>query len=88
MAFKILFFPVLWRLLDIGEPQDIVHGSVILECKFYKYLGGDIVFTGLIFGIPCLGHIKYLRQLFLGQIPILPKATDPFIHVYHLAIEK
>ena len=46
---------------------------------------GDVVFSGLVFGVACLGHTENLRDLLLCQVVVLSEAPDAFVHENHLA---
>ena len=64
----------------IYSAKEIIRSCFVEISKFEQNSGGNIVFTGFIFGITGLGHSQHLGNLLLGQIMIFPQIADSTVH--------
>ena len=67
-------------LFFIGAAKEIICSGLVKVRKLEKNGGGDIIFSGFVFGITGLGHSQKLRHLLLCKIPIFPQISDAFVH--------
>ena len=64
------------RLPLVGQPQQVIGAGVVVAGKLYEDFRRYAAGADFIVGVGDLAAIQVIRQLLLGEIPILPQLPD------------
>ena len=78
---KILYSAPVDRVLFlVGSAKYIVGGGAVKVSKPDQNMGGNVVFSGFIFGVSGLGHAKHLCNFPLRKVSVFTQIANSSVH--------